>query len=625
MTMFLKAISTRVIPAILFLVLLVNAQVAYSQDFITVWKMTYQSYNPNTMHIEVGISGPVSYSWETIPSGNTGSGIITSGLLDVAGISSLPYGKTIRLKINPTNFQWMNLGHSNCRSCLIDVEQWGAVNWTRMDSTFSGCDHLNISATDIPDLSQVTSMRMMFFGCPILNGPANIGSWNTSTVTDMYGLFAEDEVFNQNISTWNTSNVTDMTGLFYNAKNFNQPIGSWNTLNVTSMYGMFEGAYVFDQPIGNWDVSNVTSMLYMFAQAYVFNQPIGNWDVSNVTNMGAMFFSASSFNQPIGNWNTHNVVEMGMLFFGAASFNQPIGNWDVSNVLNMDGIFGSAQSFNQNINSWDVSKVTDMGYAFYGVWNYNQPLNNWNVSNVTYARYMFSGDTAFNQPLSNWDVHNMKDLSLMFGWASSFNQDISSWNISGATDISDMFNSATSFNQNLGGWNISHVTTVSGMFANSGMDCHNYDATLRGWLQAPGTPNWLVLVPTGLRYGSKTVSVRDSLINAKGWTITGDSLDMLICFPSNIQNETFISSSISIAPNPCNEHCQIMIRTKKGSESSFRIYDYLGQQIQSRTIHLNEGLNYYFINTSEFTSGIYTFEFLNNDGTRILNKFEVSH
>ena len=250
----------------------------------------------------------------------------------------------------------------------------------------------------------------------------NISHWDTSSVTDMFGMFEETSSFNQPLN-FDTSSVTDMQLMFRDASSFNQPL-NFDTSSVTNMDSMFSGAISFNQPL-NFNTSSVTDMDLMFLGASSFNQPL-NFDTSNVESMFGMFQSAISFNQPL-NFNTSNVTVMTQMFRFTNSFNQPL-NFDTSKVFEMRVMFEGATAFNSSLNFSDTSSVTDMSGMFSGATNFNQPLD-FNTSDVSFMNSMFQNAISFNQPL-NFNTSSIIIMNTMFSNAIEFNQDLSGWCVS---------------------------------------------------------------------------------------------------------------------------------------------------------------------------------------------------
>ena len=321
----------------------------------------------------------------------------------------------------------------------------------------------------------------------LFNDPAfnsDISFWDTSSVTNMTGMFGGAQAFNQYIGNWDTSSVTDFSWMFYDALAFNQDIRNWDTSNATNMAHMFGGSnpqapLAFNQDIGNWNTSNVTSMRYMFAVS-LFNFDLNGWNTSNVVDMQGMFYSNTEFNSEIGNWNISNVTNTEHMFLGASSFNQSISNWDTSSITNMSGMFAGAQAFNQDIGSWNTSSVTNMEDLFDHASVFDQDIGGWDTSNVTNMSSMFRGAALFDQPIGDWDVSNVINMSNMFFNAQQFNGDVSSWDISSVQYIDNMFNGASIFNQDIGVWNTENVVSMSGVFAfneSFNQDIGNWDTS----------------------------------------------------------------------------------------------------------------------------------------------------
>jgi surface protein len=486
---------------LLLLTLVCTSQFIVAQNFITQWNLATAGSGTTQLTFGVGTVGVVNYTWATVPAATSGSGTFTGS---TATITGLPAGATIRLSIAPTNFRRFNMNNGTDRSRLTLAEQWGTTSWSSMATAFNGCNNLQVSATDIPNLSIVTSLSSMFANCSVLNSPTNIGTWNTTTITDMSAVFNGASAFNQPIGAWNTGAVTTMLNLFKAASSFNQPLGSWNTGSVENMMFTFQNTVLFNQPIGTWNTGSVLYMNGMFGGAQAFNQSINSWNTQSVASMLGMFANSAAFNQPLASWNTSSVEVMISMFAGAQAFNQPIGSWNTGSVVYMSEMFQNAMVFNQPVDTWNTSSVVDMSY-------------------------MFDGSDVFNQSLDQWDISSVFNLSFMFRQAINFNQDLNNWNTSSATNMTQMFFQAYNFNQSLASWKLHPNVNLNNMLDACGISCSNYSATLMGWRNNPITPTGRNFGAIFKTFGSVASAARSQLILAvgaggKGWTITDGGL-----------------------------------------------------------------------------------------------------
>ena len=208
-----------------------------STAFITTW--TASDYDRS---ITLPMMGTYSILW--------GDG---SHSPDVSGSQSHTYGAagTYTVTVLGDGLEYIRLyGVVANAHQLKSIEQWGSTKWTSMHEPFYKAINMVYSATDVPDLSGVTSMNNMFLHAYAFNG--DLSGWNVSSVTSTRYMFFSASSFNGNISGWDVSSVTRMAGMFSGASNFNQPLDSWDVSSVTEMHYMFDGATAFNQNLGTW-------------------------------------------------------------------------------------------------------------------------------------------------------------------------------------------------------------------------------------------------------------------------------------------------------------------------------------------------------------------------------------
>ena len=232
---------------------------------------------------EVGLSGDVTYDF-----GNAGV-------------------KTIAVRGDFPRIYFANQGD---KDKLLNIDQWGDIEWNSMNSAFHGCSNLVSCGPDVPLLEAVDDLSNTFRSCSIFNGD----------------------------------------------------VVNWNVSNITNMSFTFAGTNEFNQPIDSWDVSSVVDMNRMFGLATEFNQALNSWNVSSVTDMSLMFYNALSFNQSLVNWNVSSADKLGDMFSGAENFNFSLGDWDLHPDVNFISSFGMGMLQNSGIDCENYSN-TLIGWA----------------------------------------------------------------------------------------------------------------------------------------------------------------------------------------------------------------------------------------------------------------------
>ena len=252
-----------------------------SLPFITKWKTT-TSGESITIPTSVGVYN-YDVNWgdgSSVSSGQTGDATHSYATAGVYTVSISGIFPQISLGVAPNNQK------------IVEISQWGTIEWSSMSNAFFNCSNMNLTATDAPELSDVTDMSNMFSFCYSLNplgaAATALNTWNTSRVTDMSGMFKRATSFNQNIGNWNTEVVDYMYEMFSGATAFNQNIGNWNTSDVDYMSSMFKGATSFNQNLGNWNISAVISMFGMLDNSgmsrFFYDKTLKGWDAQTVQN-----------------------------------------------------------------------------------------------------------------------------------------------------------------------------------------------------------------------------------------------------------------------------------------------------------------------------------------------------
>ena len=527
--------------------------ICLESDFVMTWRTT----TPNeTITIPTHPDETYNYEvdWE-------GLGVFEEPTTTGTHTYSEPGDHTIRIR---GTFPRIYFNDGSEKDKIQSIDQWGTNEWTSMENAFFGCSNLQITATDVPNLSNVTDLSEMFKGATSMNA-ASLKDWDVSNVTDMTGLFSGASAFNQSLASWDVSNVTDMTGLFSGASAFNQPLNTWDISNVTDMANMLDNSGLstdrYSDTLEGWsqleslnaEVSlGALGLTYFECIQPAVNILLNRPNLWTITDDGVVDRCVLPF---ITTWVTTTANEtITIPTAPGETYNYDIdwnndGVWDAigatgneshtyeeqgDHTIRIKGVFPRIYFHNdievpgqkdkiQSVDQWGDIQWNSMDSAFSGcsilrIYATDAP----DLSNITSMLHMFSNTSSMNAAsLNDWDVSNVTNMSYMFLNATAFNQPLSNWEVSEVTNMSYMFSEAETFNQSLASWDISNVTNMTNMLDNSGLSTDHYSAILEAWSQLEGLPSGVTLGAAGLMYSNCVQPQKDILTAApNNWIIT---------------------------------------------------------------------------------------------------------
>ncbi|MDF7666197.1 BspA family leucine-rich repeat surface protein [Bifidobacterium sp. ESL0745] len=423
-----------------------------------------------------------------------------------------------------------NMSHMFDNSPVItgtaSFKGWKTSNVTDMSYMFHNTKVSEISALSHWDLSKVQTMAYMFSDATDLQNIDDAKNLELHSLTDMSWMFSEDGKFTDVsvMGTWDTSHVTTMKGLFSGAQGFD---GLPSTESLTELRGVDKinmdavtdasQMFAYNQNlksiggIGKLQVSNVNSIASMFCDDWALTElDLHAWNTKNITDMSYAFamdnpayygsgMSDSEKNMnshlasiDLSGWNTSAATNLSRMFTGCSRLValKGIASWQTGSVQSINGIFWNCYKLSTlDLSRWDISSIWDMDSAFRNFgkeaghvdlaslkgWDFagrsvdvsnmfdgcaaeTLPVAGWSMGGVPYTQGMFSNMPNLKTlDVSKWDTRNDGDMGRMFQNDPKLESvDVSNWKTDNLRETSDMFNGDSS------------LTSVGSMAANAG-------------------------------------------------------------------------------------------------------------------------------------------------------------
>jgi hypothetical protein len=122
-------------------------------------------------------------------------------------------------------FHRIRFNNGGDKDKLLEINQWGDIEWSAMDRAFMGCSNVVAEFEDTPNVSAVTTFLRTFNLASNFN--ANLSDWDIGNATTISNIF-------NNTTAMSCANYTDTLVAWINqAKDNNKPLN----LNATDQFG----------------------------------------------------------------------------------------------------------------------------------------------------------------------------------------------------------------------------------------------------------------------------------------------------------------------------------------------------------------------------------------------------
>jgi hypothetical protein len=237
---------------------------------------------------------------------------------------------TYTITISGTTLQGWTFQNAGDKAKITGISNWGLFDFTET-RTFQGCVNMDITATDVPNISG-TDFTSNFYNADGITTVQDWSKWSMSGVTNYTNCFAENGSFNGNLGGWVHSSVTSVSKMLNNATSFNGTgLNTWDTSGVTTWTEFARGATSFDSDVSGWVVNGAMTSAFLGCSSFE-GSGCSTWDVSGMTSASALFSQCVLFSNNISGWNTSSCTNMTSMLRNCDAFNRDISSWDINQV-----------------------------------------------------------------------------------------------------------------------------------------------------------------------------------------------------------------------------------------------------------------------------------------------------